>query len=181
MADRPRILGCDRTIVRQHIDAYYDYIYPIPNFSFLHRAELLGQYAAGTVPPALLLAVCGVSSRFLPSAKERANMIKSWIERAETIIFRSMGKTDLASIQTLVLLELYCMYNHQNGKSFLYISLAVRMAYSLKLHKEDGRLSFLEQESRRRLLWCMFTLDRLHAGGVPVGPRSLCRVSAQLT
>ncbi|KAH6870652.1 fungal-specific transcription factor domain-containing protein [Alternaria rosae] len=162
-----KILGCDRAVIRQHIDAYYDYIYPVPIFSFLHRAEFLGQYTAGIVSPALLLAVCGVSSRFLSSARERAGMIKSWIEQAETIIFQNMGKMNVSDVQALMLLELHCMYNHQNGKSFTYISLAVRMAYLLKLHKEDRQLPFVEQESRRRLLWCMFALDRLHAGGVP--------------
>jgi hypothetical protein len=97
-------------------------------------------------------------------------MIKSWIELAQTMVFQSAGKINIANVQALILLELYSMHNHENGKSFLYISLAVRMAYSLKLHKEDSQLPFFEQESRRRLLWCMFTLDRLHAGGVPVGP-----------
>jgi hypothetical protein len=138
----------------------------------------LGQYTAGIVSPALLLAVCGVSSRFLPSARERAGMIKSWIEQAETIIFQNMGKMNVADVQALMLLELHCMYNHQNGKSFTYISLAVRMAYLLKLHKENSQLPFVEQESRRRLLWCMFALDRLHAGGVPVSPRPRRQSSA---
>lgn len=163
-----RTLGCDRRVIRQHIDAYFEYIYPVPIFSFLHRAELLSQFTAATIYPALLLAICGLSARFMTPSKERGTQAKSWIELAEKIVFRDFGKINIANVQTLMLLELHQMYDHRNSKCFLYLALAVRVAYSLKLHKEDRQLSFLEQESRRRLLWCMFALDRLHAGGVPV-------------
>jgi hypothetical protein len=163
-----RLLGCSKATVRQHIDAYFEYVYPVPVFSFLHRAELLGQYTIGMISPALLLTVCGVSSRFLLSANERRGQARSWIEQAEIIIFESLGKATLANTQALMILTLYHTQNHQNSKAFFYLSLAIRMAYSLNLHRENSRISFLEQESRRRLIWCMFSMDRLQAGGIPV-------------
>ncbi|KAJ8119128.1 hypothetical protein OPT61_g19 [Boeremia exigua] len=92
---------------------------------------------------------------------------RTWIELAETTIFRTLGKPTVANIQAILILGLYRSYNNQSGKTFLYLSLAVRMAFSLKLHKDDSNLSFIERESRRRLLWCLYTVDRLCAGGVP--------------
>lgn len=165
---RERILRCSRIIVRQHIDAFFEYIYPVPVFSFLHRADFLSQYSSKTLDPILLLAVCGASARFLPPANRATNEPKQWIERAELMAFKSLGKDAIPNIQALMILALHRSYKHQPGKAFYYISLAARMAFSLKLHKEDHSLSFVEQECRRRLLWCIFCVDRFHAGGIPV-------------
>jgi hypothetical protein len=51
-----RFLGCSKATVRQHIDAYFEYVYPVPVFSFLHRAELLSQYTTGMISSALQFA-----------------------------------------------------------------------------------------------------------------------------
>jgi len=163
-----RYLGVERTTIRQHIDAYFEYVYPVPILSFLHRADFLGQYTTGTVYPALLLAVCAISSRFLPPAKERSIQVKSWVEQAETILFQSLGKWNIESVQALMMLAMCHGHSYHNGKTFQYLALAVRTAFALKLHKEDDGLSFVERECRRRLLWCMFTLDRFQAGGIIV-------------
>jgi hypothetical protein len=163
-----RFLGCEKAVVREHIDAYFSYIYPIPLFSFLHRADFLNQYTAGTVSPALLLAVCAVSSRFLSSTAQAAPQAKSWIDKAERLLFQTLGRTTLESIQTLLMIGLHFSHSNHTNKSFLYVALAARMAVWLKLHKEDSRLSFVDQECRRRMLWCIFILDRFQAGGVAV-------------
>lgn len=84
------------------------------------------------------------------------------------MLFQNLGRTTIESVQALVLVGLYHSYNNNSSKSFLYVALAVRMAYALKLHKEDSRLPFLDQECRRRLMWCLFITDRFQAGGVPV-------------
>lgn len=123
----------------------------------------------------LLLAVCGASARFVPPTDGTRNEAKHWIERAELMAFQSLGKDTISNIQALMILALHRSYKHQPGKAFYYVALAVRMTFSLKLHKENGSLSFVEQECRRRLLWCMFLVDRFHAGGIPV--RSLTFIS----
>ncbi|KAH7402353.1 fungal-specific transcription factor domain-containing protein [Phaeosphaeria sp. MPI-PUGE-AT-0046c] len=160
-------LGCEKALIRRHIDAYFDYIYPVPLYSFLHRADFLNRYANGGTTPALLLAVCGASARFLPAATQLARQSKSWIEKAERMLFQSLGRTTLESVQALVLIGLHYNCNNNPNKSFVYVALAARMAYAIKLHKEDSRLSFIDQECRRRLMWCLFVNDRFQAGGVP--------------
>lgn len=58
--------------------------------------------------------------------------------------------------------------NHQMGKASHLLALAARAAYMLKLHREDPQLPFVIQESRRRLMWCIYTADRFNAEGVSV-------------
>ncbi|KAI8943858.1 hypothetical protein NX059_001830 [Plenodomus lindquistii] len=41
------------------------------------------------------------------------------------------------------------------------------MAIFLNMHKEDPASEYVAQESRRRLMWCIFTADRFSAGGIP--------------
>ncbi|OAK99591.1 hypothetical protein IQ06DRAFT_277747, partial [Phaeosphaeriaceae sp. SRC1lsM3a] len=122
---------------------------------------------SGETTPALLLAVCAVSSRFLHDAAQAARQGKSWIEKAERMLFQNLGRTTLENLQAQVLVGLYHNYNFNFNKSFIYVALAVRMAYALKLHKEDRQFSFVDQECRRRLMWCLFINDRFQAGGVP--------------
>lgn len=165
-----RVLGCDRTVARKHIDAFFEFIYPIPTYSFLHRADFLRQYSLGSLPPLLLLAVCGTASRFLSSSKEATSRAKAWIEAAEADVLRNLGETKTYHVEALMILGYNRRCNHQSGKTFFFVSLAARMAYHLKLHQENHRLSFLEQECRRRLIWCIFTVDRFCAGGVQVCP-----------
>ncbi|KAF2011195.1 hypothetical protein BU24DRAFT_355599, partial [Aaosphaeria arxii CBS 175.79] len=161
------ILRCDREIARQHVDAYFKYIYPIPLFSFLHHADFLRCYVQGKLSPALLLAVCGAASRFIGRASKHPERSKVWIERAEVMVFQTLGKPTIEIIQALMIVSLFHAHNHQNSKTFHYFALSVRMALYLKLHKDEHGLSFVEAECRRRLLWSMFIQDRFHAGGIP--------------
>ncbi|KAF2821007.1 hypothetical protein CC86DRAFT_470803 [Ophiobolus disseminans] len=161
-----RYLEIDSSTIRQHIDAYFEYVYPVPVFSFLHRADFLSQYVSDTLCSALLLLVCAISSRFLPPFGSRPSAAKSWIERAETMLFQRLGKWTVEDLKALMLLTAYCSHSQHSAKASSYLALAVRTAIFLKLHKENHVLPFIEQECRRRLLWCMFTVDRFQAGGV---------------
>lgn len=160
------LLGCDSSTVRRHIDAFFEYIYPVPTFNFLHRADFIRQYSSGEAPPALLLAVCGAASRFLPDSAERTALTISWIDRSESIILRSLGRFEVVHVQTMMILLNFRAGNHQMGKATHLLALASRAAYMLKLNKEDSGLPFVTQESRRRLMWSIYTSDRFSAGGI---------------
>lgn len=162
------VLNCDKAVARQHIDAFFQFIYPIPVYSFLHRADILRQYSSGTLPPVILLAICGAASRFLSLSKEATDRAKLWIEAAESRVLKSLGEARPYHAEALMILGFNRRCNHQSGKTFFFVSLAARMAFHLKLHRENTQLPFLEQECRRRLVWCIFTVDRFCAGGVQV-------------
>lgn len=162
------VLGCDKDVARQHIDAFFEFIYPTPIYSFLHRADTLRKYALEILPPVVLLAICGAAARFLSPSKEATDRARSWIDAAESKVFKSLGEVEQHHVEALMILGYNRRCNHQSGKTFFFTSLAARMVYYLRLHKEDQRLPFLEQERRRRLVWCIFAVDRFCAGGVQV-------------
>lgn len=162
------MLKCDKITVRQHIDAFFEFIYPIPGYSFLHRADILRLYSLGNLPSVVLLAICGAASRFLSVSDTAIARAKSWIDAAESKVLKGLGEARPYHTEALMILGFNRRCNHQSGKTFFFVSLAARMAYHLKLHLENHELPFLEQERRRRLIWCIFTVDRFCAGGVKV-------------
>jgi len=168
MLTTSRVLECEETLVRSHVNAFFEFIYPIPGYSFLHRAEILRQYSSGDMPSVLLLAMCGAVSRFISMSANAVKRSKSWIEAAESKVLRSLGETKLYYAEALIILGFNRRCNHQSGKTFFFVSLAARMAYHLKLYRENHDIPFMEQERRRRLVWCIFAVDRFCAGGVSV-------------
>lgn len=162
------ILKCDKVAARQHIDAFFKFVYPIPGYSFLHRADILRQYSSGSLPSVILLAICGAASRFLSTSEVATTRAKSWIDAAESKVLKGLGEARPYHVEALMILGFNRRCNHQSGKTFFFISLAARMAYHLKLHRENYEIPFMEQERRRRLVWCIFTVDRFCAGGIQV-------------
>lgn len=162
------VLKCDKVTVRQHIDAFFEFIHPIPGYSFLHRADILRLYSLGSLPSVILLAICGAAARFVPLSHITITRAKSWINAAESKVLKGLGETRPYHGEALMILGFNRRCNHQSGKAFFFVSLAARMVYHLKLHRENYDLPFMEQERRRRLVWCIFTVDRFCAGGIQV-------------
>ncbi|KAJ8112763.1 hypothetical protein OPT61_g4946 [Boeremia exigua] len=160
------VLNCDKAEVRKHINAFFEFINPVPGYNFLHRANILRLYSLGSLPSVLLLAICGAASRYLSTSDLATNQARSWIEAAESKVLKSLGEAKPYHAEALVILGFNRRCNHQSGKMFFFVSLAARMVYHLKLHQENHSLTFVEQESRRRLVWCIFTVDRFCAGGI---------------
>ncbi|KAJ4982743.1 mucin-desulfating sulfatase (n-acetylglucosamine-6-sulfatase) [Stagonosporopsis vannaccii] len=125
-----------------------------------------GLIQKSSLPSVLLLAVCGAASRFLAVSHAAITRAKSWIDAAESKMLKALGETKPYHIEALMILGFNRRCNHQSGKTFFFVSLAARMAYHLKLHRENYDLPFIEQERRRRLVWCIFTVDRFCAGGI---------------
>ncbi|KAF2855366.1 hypothetical protein T440DRAFT_210279 [Plenodomus tracheiphilus IPT5] len=161
-----KVLGCETFTARYLIEIYFRYAYPVVTFGFLHQAETLSEYSRNEVPHALLLAICGVASRFVAPDSHYPDRGRVWTAHAESLILQSLGKASRYIIQTIMILSYDYRCNHQSSKTFFLLPLAVRMALFLKLHKEDDSLAFRDQESRRRLMWCIFAVDRFSAGGI---------------
>lgn len=158
-------MDCEPSLVRQLIDAYFEYIYPIPVFNFLHRADFLQAWSAGQIPSYLIWAICGAAARFL--SEEVPNHYRdSWVDQAETAILQHVGHISLSRLQALMVILFDRAANQQFGKVFNLLAIAVRAAYTLRLHWDNAAASFSTQECRRRLMWSIFAFDKMCAGGM---------------
>ncbi|KAF4341953.1 transcriptional regulatory [Fusarium beomiforme] len=159
-------LGISKQTVKQHIDAYFDLIHPIPCYGFLHRATVLQSWSKSELNPCLLSAICGITSRFInPSSSEHRNIAKKWIDDAESQLLLRLSQPRLSDIEAWLLVTLDHYLSQRVSKMLVSMALTSRLAYILRLNHEDPRHKFLVQERRRRLMWAIYIMDSLHSSG----------------
>ena len=105
-------MNVDRKTVKQHIDIFFDSVYPSPEFSFIHRVVFLQLWQTGEIDPVLLKSVCGVSGRFLPKG-DRIGRDRGarWIKEAQMELLSSFVKPSIIRLQP----ALSIFFVHKNG------------------------------------------------------------------
>ncbi|KAJ3460792.1 hypothetical protein MRS44_011659 [Fusarium solani] len=153
-------------VVKQHIDAFFEFIYPIPCYGFLHRASLLQAWSRGHLSPLVLRAICGLTTRFIhPNDANQANLARKWIQETESELLSRLSQPRVSDVEAWLLVTFAQYLSRQFSKMLVSMSLTSRLAYILRLNHENDRPSFLLQERRRRLMWSIFTTDTLYSSG----------------
>lgn len=161
-----RDLGIGKNTVKKHIDAYFDLIHPIPCYGFLHRATLLQSWSKNELNPCVLLALCGITSRFIhPGSSVHQNTARKWIQDAESHLLQQLARPQISDIEAWLLITLDHYLSQRVSKMLVSMALASRLAYILRLNYEDTRQEFLVQERRRRLMWSIYVMDSLYSSG----------------
>ncbi|RSL77899.1 hypothetical protein CEP51_008674 [Fusarium floridanum] len=159
-------LGVDKLVVKQHIDAFFEFIYPIPCYGFLHRASLLQAWSRGQLSPLVLRAICSLTTRFIhPNDPKHADLARKWIQETESELLSRLAEPRVSDVEAWLLVTLDQYLSRQFSKMLVSMSLTSRLAYILRLNHENDRPSFLLQERRRRLMWSIFTTDTLYSSG----------------
>jgi hypothetical protein len=161
-----RFQDLSKVVIRQHLDAYFEQVAPIPCYGFLHYASLIHKWQHGKCNPRLLKAICGVTARFLASDNSDGLIGPScWIEEAEKEIMSHPDSLAVSDIEALMLIAL----EHGMARRFVRMltssCLAARMAYIMRLNHENPRLGSIARESRRRLMWAIFVFDTIYSSG----------------
>ncbi|KAH8176444.1 fungal specific transcription factor domain-containing protein [Sarocladium implicatum] len=166
-----------KDILKQHFDAYMEYMFYLPSLSFLHPASTYKAIEEGTLPPALGAAICAVVSPLLKPCPAGEDFGARCIDQVELHIWRSMHTF---SDNTFILLALGLMYDFTTcsfAKAWQSIGVGLRLMLGLQANWEASpsrpSLSpaaspselFIKQECRRRAVWFFFVFDRILAGG----------------
>jgi hypothetical protein len=72
------------------------------------------------------------------------------------------GETSISSMQCLVLAQMYCLVKGDYQSLSRYRGLAIGMAQVLGLYQSQTRFALdpLATETRKKVFWCQFILDR---------------------
>ncbi|OGE55080.1 hypothetical protein PENARI_c005G05701 [Penicillium arizonense] len=163
--DISKELGCERSITKPYIDAYFEHIAPRPENGFIHRAIFLRAWTSGAVDPTLLKAICSASAAFVSTETAILEQAEQWRTEAEAYVWANIGRPSITVLQILVLVI------SQNCALFRFLTLqpllgiASKMAYMLRLNHENNMLSTTAREIRRRIMWSIFFFDRKLAAG----------------
>ncbi|RUP49124.1 hypothetical protein BC936DRAFT_143243 [Jimgerdemannia flammicorona] len=161
-----------REIIDHLVDTYFDFLFN--QFPIIHQATFREKVRAGKVSKVLLLSVMAVAARFSdhPAVIENPPWAagEKYATKARVLINRIFDIPILASVQAMILLSMHEYGCARGPRAWMYSGMAVRMAQELGLNKEDAmyrdgtdsfsRMDCIEQETRRRVFWCTFMIDK---------------------
>ncbi|KAL2026196.1 hypothetical protein VTO58DRAFT_103380 [Aureobasidium pullulans] len=160
-------LGLDKEVIAEYIEAFFRFVYPVGCMGFLHQATFLRQWHTYTVNMSLLKVVCGSALRVFSTTQEDNERAAQWMREAELDALQNLDDLTVPRLQALTLLAFFEFnYHIHSKKALMLLGLSSRLAFAKRLNHEDPSLSVVEQESRRRLMWSVFVLDKFCSGGV---------------
>lgn len=157
----------DPELQRCYIKAYFDG----PHFKsclFLHKPTILAEWSQGQLDLPLLKAICAAGRRIQEKEDPEVHdaLVKAWVDDARTATLARLDRVTMAQIQTLVLVIQLRLQAGETVEAWNLVSLASRLAFTLRLNYERPDLDPVMQECRRRLIWAIYLLDRLFSSGI---------------
>ncbi|KAL8995883.1 MAG: hypothetical protein Q9188_006702 [Gyalolechia gomerana] len=139
-----------------------------PLFPILHRPTFLKLYTEYVANPehmedqhalAQLNLVFGIAA-----LSAEASFEWQWRDAIETVL----TENTLATLQCLVLAQLYCIAKSDYNKLLHYKGMAISLSHRLGLHQSQKRFSLgaLTGETRKRVFWTLYTLDCFSAASL---------------
>jgi hypothetical protein len=154
-----------RLISDQLINIYFQELSPL--FPVLHRPTFLQLYDSFTTARepvednaslAQLYLVFGIGALASSSSPSEVEAFETqWQAALSSILLDD----SLATLQCLVLAQLFCILKGDNSRLLKYRGIAVGLSQRLGLQQSQKRYSFgpLTAESRKRTFWTLYTLD----------------------
>ncbi|KAG0294606.1 hypothetical protein BGZ98_001711 [Dissophora globulifera] len=179
----PETFGKDDTlimpsldVINHLLDVYFRSIHPV--LPMLHPRTIFDQIHRNESPPShLLFAILGLASRFSENTAFRVPQVgierppcAIFYERAKHFIKDEYDNSQLATVQTLLLMAVQQMGFCESQRAWLCVGMAIRMAQDLGLNKEPSEqeqtVNRLQCEMRKRTWWSLFVVERLVCAGL---------------
>lgn len=122
----------------------------------------------------LLKAGCAASIRFCDEVSEAKQLGLRLAQEAESFVLSKLATPSVVLVEILMVVISDAIASRQYIKVQVLVALAARLSYILKLNHENESLSVIARESRRRLMWAIFSLDKSYGCGI--ADLTLCHV-----
>ncbi|GAO48951.1 hypothetical protein SAICODRAFT_18902 [Saitoella complicata NRRL Y-17804] len=151
-------------------------------YELLHKEWFLEELRKERVSAGLLYAMCAVAAKYSRHPSLKADPLYIAGERFATLartflrqhVDGGAMQPRLSTVQTLTILAVYEYDNARGAKAWMDIGNAIRIAQILgydRLHEPvagaGSSKSFTFREVRRRTLWTLYIMERLHITGSP--------------
>ncbi|RMZ70381.1 transcriptional activator acu-15 [Pyrenophora seminiperda CCB06] len=165
-----------RLISDQMINIFFQEWAPL--FPVLHRPAFLTLYEQYVASPdtmgdkksiAQLNLVFGIAA--LSSDPRDGQDVESFEAQWQSAIESFFMENDIATLQCLILAQIFCLLRADYSRLLKYKGLAVGLSQRLGLHQSQKRfaLDALTSETRKKVFWSLYTVDCLSAAhlGLP--------------
>ncbi|KAK4191507.1 fungal-specific transcription factor domain-containing protein [Podospora australis] len=150
------------------LDTYFSRFHDKP-YHILDESPLRQRLQLNQVPDYLIHAIFAVAARYTPHPSGYQSAVKLSEEyAAKSRLEIDTDEPSVDSLQALVLLVTAFTAAGKGKKAYMLLTNAVGMAMALELHREmdiNARVTPTERETRRRLFWSCYLLDRFMACG----------------
>ncbi|KAF4126475.1 Fungal specific transcription factor domain [Geosmithia morbida] len=150
---------------KQLMKAYFDYQDPTM-CRFLHASTTLRDWGRQKLDPSLQRAICAFGLSLQDSSEQAHATASAWIVQAQEFVLGRLNSLSLSRLQALVLIISFRLRSGQGILAWNLLSLAARLAFTLRLNHEREDLGCILQESRRRTMWAIYAMDRRLCGGL---------------
>lgn len=147
------------------VDTFFEAIYPLPSYAFLHPETTKKRCRDGQFHTALTFALCAMAAQHMGSASDRERA-SQWIQDAEQSVWQHLGCPTVPRLQTLLLIIHHSMETGRFERAFMLMALAARFAFAMRLNQEQPQLDPVAREVRRRILWSLKIIERYFAHGI---------------
>lgn len=149
------------------VDKFFEYLYPIPSYTFLHPFTTISRCKQGTLERPLLLAICALASIRLGLPTVEMETIKAWVADTEDLVWKHLERPSMPRLQALLLVISYRMETGSFEKAFMLTGIAARAASAMGLNHEHALHDPVLEETRRRTIWCFKLLESYFSIGLP--------------
>ena len=146
------------------IDVFFEKIYPLPSYAFLHPATTKKRCRDGLVHRPLAQAIAALTVFYTAREREPASQ---WIQDAEQTIWENLEQPSIPRLQTLLLVIHYRMELGNFQRAFMLAAIAARFAAAMRLNHERPDLDPIAREVRRRIVWSLKIVERYFSIGLP--------------
>lgn len=155
------------------VEFYFNHVYPLPSYAFLHPQTTIRQCIEGRLETCLAYSLSAVASHHRGPSHNKADTELGWIQAAEDLIWQHLESPTIARLQALLLIVLYRLETGAFQRAFMLSSLAARGAAAMRLNYERSSGASQDatrrasQETRRRLMWSLKLVERYFSMGLP--------------
>ena len=151
------------------LDTFFSRLHDKPYY-ILDETATRNRLRDGNLPRYLVNAIHAVSIRYVPHLcggnAGAARSSQDYAVQARADI--DVDEPNIDHLQALLLLAMATFQSGKGKKSYMLLSHAISMAFALDLHRElptQLRIPTAERESRRKLFWTCYLMDRFTVSG----------------
>lgn len=149
------------------IDLFFEHVYPLPSYAFLHPATTRKRFADSSLDLSLINAIAAVSSLRSPGVERDIDQETAWVQEAEGLFWQYLDSPSIVRLQATLLVILYRAETGQLRRAFMLAALAGRAAAAMRLNHERPGSQAVALEVRRRLMWSLKLVERYFSVGLP--------------
>jgi hypothetical protein len=166
----------DQETIVELVELYIGCIHDKPH-SLFHVPTLRTDVASQSIDKALLCSILALSARFAGTEKTRSLGPRFFIQ-AKRLLQQDLETLSLSRIQAWVIVGNVAGADSNSTSESLFFGIAIRSAHLLGLGKYDPEDGAVLRETKSRIWWTLYMIDRWSSAGLGT-PRQLERQESQ--